>query len=263
MLQVAQGDFIASSKSVEKLREIADLYDSVEARVNEYISHVELLLQRRDLTQALNKADESIAFYNKIGSDLQTLRTYGMAAYARILQKDLVDAELLLKQAEEIACKIKARLPYDHIDYLISKFFYHLQKLELAGNSNTKNNAPKNRIIYKSGKEALANARKYPIYRTEALRLMGTYYWLRGRHIKALAWWKKSINAGMELQAKPALARTYFEVGKRLLVSNSKYEELDGITAEDYLEKAKIMFKELNLAWDLNELDKIEYQRDY
>jgi hypothetical protein len=263
MLQIAQGDFNASSKSVDKLREIADLYDSVEARVNEYISHVELLLQRRDLTQALNKANESIAFYNKIGSDLQTLRTYGMAAYAKILQKDLVEAEFLLKQAEEIACKIKARLPYDHIDYLISRFFINLQKLELAGNSNTKKNAPKNKIIYKSGKEALANARKYPIYRTEALRLMGLYYWLRGKHVKALAWWKKSINTGKELQAKPALARTYFEVGKRLLVSNSKYEELDGITAEDYLEKAKIMFKELNLAWDLNELDKIEYQRDY
>ena len=48
------------------------------------------------------------------------------------------------------------------------------------------------------------------------------------------------------------------EVGKRLLEANSKYKELNGISAEEYLEKAETMFEEMDLQWDLDELDKVK-----
>ena len=47
------------------------------------------------------------------------------------------------------------------------------------------------------------------------------------------------------------------EIGKRFLAEKSKYKELNGISAEDYLEKARAMFLEMDLQWDLDELDKI------
>jgi hypothetical protein len=56
------------------------------------------------------------------------------------------------------------------------------------------------------------------------------------------------------------LSRTYFEVGKRLLEPTSKYKELDDIKAEEYLEKARKMFKEMDLQWDLDELEKLKIQ---
>ena len=37
----------------------------------------------------------------------------------------------------------------------------------------------------------------------------------------------------------------------------SKYSELNGISAKEYLEKARKLFTEMNLQWDLDELDKI------
>jgi hypothetical protein len=40
-------------------------------------------------------------------------------------------------------------------------------------------------------------------------------------------------------------------------VPKSKYKELDGVKAEDYLEKARVMFEEMDLQWDLDELEKI------
>jgi hypothetical protein len=46
-------------------------------------------------------------------------------------------------------------------------------------------------------------------------------------------------------------------VGKRLLEPTSKYKELDGIKAWDYLEKARVMFEEMDLQWDLQELEKL------
>ena len=47
------------------------------------------------------------------------------------------------------------------------------------------------------------------------------------------------------------------EIGKRFLEEKSKYKELKGVSTEVYLEKARTMFKEMDLQWDLDELDKI------
>ena len=47
------------------------------------------------------------------------------------------------------------------------------------------------------------------------------------------------------------------EVGKRLLEPTSKYKELNGIGALEYLEKARAMFVDMDLPWDLDELERI------
>ena len=86
---------------------------------------------------------------------------------------------------------------------------------------------------------------------------MGIYYWLIKKQKKALKWWSKSIAEGERLGARPELSRTYMEVGKRLFEPKSKFKELNGIKAEGYLEKARSMFEDMDLQWDLNELDKI------
>lgn len=63
--------------------------------------------------------------------------------------------------------------------------------------------------------------------------------------------------AGERLGARLELSRTYMEVGKRLLGPNSKYNECNGITAQEHLNKARTMFQEMDLQYDLDELDKI------
>jgi hypothetical protein len=47
------------------------------------------------------------------------------------------------------------------------------------------------------------------------------------------------------------------EIGTRFLEENSKYKEIDGISAKEYLEKARTMFTKVGLQWGLDELDKI------
>ena len=47
------------------------------------------------------------------------------------------------------------------------------------------------------------------------------------------------------------------EVGKRLLEPDSKYKELNEISPEEYLEKARTMFVDMDLQWDLDELERI------
>jgi len=109
----------------------------------------------------------------------------------------------------------------------------------------------------KAGKKIFKNSRKVARELTEIYKLMGGYYWLINKQKKALKWWIKSIAEGERLSARLELSRTYFEIGKRLLEPNSKYKELNNITAEEYLEKARTMFEEMDLQWDLDELDKV------
>ena len=92
--------------------------------------------------------------------------------------------------------------------------------------------------------------------RPEALRLVGLYYWLIDNQSKGVKWWKRSIEEGNQLGLRPDLARTYMEIGIRFLEKKSKYKELNGISAKEYLEKARTMFKEMDLQWDLDELEK-------
>jgi len=86
---------------------------------------------------------------------------------------------------------------------------------------------------------------------------MGLYYWLIKNQKKALKWWNRSIKEGERLGARIELSRTYFEVGKRLLESGSDYKQLNGIKAEEYLERARILFEDMDLQWDLDEWNRI------
>lgn len=83
------------------------------------------------------------------------------------------------------------------------------------------------------------------------------YHWIIQKQGKAFRWWRMAIGEGSRLGACPDLSRTYFEVGKHLLESTCKYRELDGIEAKAYLEKARIMFEEMDLQYDLDKLEKI------
>ena len=47
------------------------------------------------------------------------------------------------------------------------------------------------------------------------------------------------------------------EMGKRLLEKGSRIHELNGMKAEDHLEKAKRLLEEMDLQWDLEQLDKV------
>jgi hypothetical protein len=74
---------------------------------------------------------------------------------------------------------------------------------------------------------------------------------------KALAWWHNAIKEGERLGARLQLAGVYFELGKHLLGPGSKYKVLDGISAEDYLEKARSLFKEMSLQSYLHEQSQV------
>lgn len=86
---------------------------------------------------------------------------------------------------------------------------------------------------------------------------MGTCRWFIGKQHKTLKCWNESITEGERLDARLELSRGYMEVGKRLLEPKRKFNELNKIEPKKYFGKARKMFQETDLQWDLDELDRI------
>ena len=150
-------------------------------------------------------------------------------------------------------------MPLVMAPYLAACFFVDVDQLGRAIRSeNSSDIANLRKRAYESGKAAVRNSRKYAPYRTRIFRLMGLYYWLIGQQGKSIKWWEKTIQEGERLGAKPDLSRTYFELGKRLLDTESKYKEVNGIEGKGYLEKAGILFEEMRLERDIDDLERLK-----
>jgi class 3 adenylate cyclase/tetratricopeptide (TPR) repeat protein len=254
---IDQGRFPHAHALVDKLAEIADVYENDLAMSYKFRVNIELLMTCRKLDDGVNEVNTGISFITKQGLKVYYTYFYGIKARLQMLINDFVAAKESLDIGKEYLLEIKDA-PYFLNSYLTSEFLYYLGKLHgLSKNSAEWEWATNGGIALKAGRKLIRNSRKTAPGRTEAFRLMGTYFWLVGKQRKALTWWKRSIKEGERLGARPELSRTYLEVGKRLKVSESKYKELDGLGAEEYLTKARTMFQDMGLQWDLDELEKI------
>ena len=239
------------------MSKFADDFDHKYAKQFQLYIEIFVSIQRG----SLNQARKSIAQWEvllKIEPDVQSLGFLGWKAEALVLLKDYEGVEKSFDQIEWVRKKSSMVPPTIESLYLYPRALYDILLLEESICSNNK------ATIFEfksragnSSKRLLLNANKSARIRTRALRLLGQYYWLISKQSKAVKFWKKSILAGKELVQRPDLARTYMEIGKRFLEEKSKYKELNGITASEYLQKARTMFQEIDLQWDLDELDKI------
>ena len=207
-----------------------------------------------DVQKTVEKLEQSSLQY----SDQFTIMFLGLKAQLQTLLKDYDEAKKSLTQVEEIVGKQGLILPFYLSRFFWARFFFNVNLLEEGIISNNKLDIAKYRDkAFKSGKKCFKNSKKCSFNRTCTLNLLGRYYWLVSNQKKATEFWKRAIEEGERLGARPDLARTYMEIGKRFLEEKSKFKELNGISAEEYLEKARAMFQEMDLQWDLDELDKI------
>jgi class 3 adenylate cyclase/tetratricopeptide (TPR) repeat protein len=258
LVKLEQGEFKDVYPLIDKLSTITDSYEYELSRSHKFNRRTHLLIQCRTLYDAQKSAEKFELSVVKIGSDLYRIHALGLKTQIQILLKDLAEAEKSLNQAEEYYRKQAIVPPLFAASYLVAKFSFDIVLLEESFRSNNKLTISKHRqSAVKSGKNVLKNSKKYAPYRTGVFKLMGLYFWLIDKQNKAVKWWQKAIEEGERLSARPELARTYMEIGKRFLEEKSKYKELNGISAKEYLGKAREMFQEMDLQWDLDELDKI------
>jgi len=259
LLKIEQGNFKTVNVLIRKLDEIGEAYDNDITRFRMYVLSAKRLFVCRKLYDALNEVDAGINLANRMGQQLMVLFSTGIKSYIQVLLRDIKGAEKTLSLAKELASHEKQVISIYISHLLMGQFLFDLYMLEESIHSKNKSKISHFRKrAYHSGKAAVKNAKKVAADKTEAFKLMGVYDWLIGRQRNALSWWNKSIKIGEYLGARPELARTYMEVGKRLMEQKSRFQQLNDIQAEKYLKKARILFKEMEMEWDLEQLDKIK-----
>lgn len=258
LVKIEKGDNFATENMIDKLDEIGDTYAYDLAIINAAGLKTQLLLKRFHLSEARAEVDRLLTFSGLRSSVLHRLEFLGYKAEVCILLDEIDEANESILEAEKIYNQQKFVPSLFCVPYLIASFIIDIKLLRNAMLSEQK---PQIKYLQKrankSGRAALKKLKKYAPHRTKAFRLMGEYHWLIGKQLEAFEWWDKAISNGKEFGARPDLSRAYFEIGKALLEETCKFREWKGLAARDYLKNAKIMFEEIDLRYDLDELDKI------
>lgn len=257
-MQIFQGSFEKAQSIINSLDEIFNVYEYDLSKSFKYELTTILLMEYRQLNEALVEVEKGVDFAEKAGLSYFLLEIYSCQAWIHLLKGNIKAAEQSLNHANKIRCEVDAPVPFQLSNFYRSKTEYNLNRLKKSLANNHKPDA----LQY--GKEAIKSCRKIlkvsqmvAQHRTESYKLTGSYYWLINKRVKALKWWHKAIEEGKTLGARLEISRAYFEVGKSLLETGNKHKMLNGLGAEEYLQKARILFEEMNLQWDLDELNRL------
>jgi tetratricopeptide (TPR) repeat protein len=255
--QLYQGYLDIPKLLVDKLNDIYEVYENDFSVLLKLLVNTSLLLGCRKLLDALNEIKAGIDFGQKTNNGLFLIHIFSCKAQVHILMDDIKQAEKYLARADKISREVVS------VPWQLSQFcrgqseldLYRLNESIRSGNKTDPSEYRKQALD--SCRKFLKQSQKVAQHRTEAFRLMGEYYWLVNKQKAALKWWHRSIKEGERLGARLELSRTYFEVGVRLLEAESKFKALNGIKAQEYLAKARALFEEMDLQWDLAELERV------
>jgi hypothetical protein len=257
-----QGEFGQLMQAVDILHDIEGTYDYDQVISNALGLKANYFIKKRNTHEALSESEQGISYSREKGNEIDKIMFLGLKAEVQQLAEDVEGAHETISQASELHETQALIIPLYIAPFMTARFLIDIETLKRAIRSKNHEAVMHfKKIAYLSGKAAVRNSRKYAPYRTKILRLMGLYHWLVGEQSKALKWWNKAMQEGKRLGAMPDLSHTYLDIGKHLMEPCSKYKQLNGIDAKDYLEKAGIMFKEMNLKQDLDELENIVLER--
>ena len=257
LTNIYQGSLRMVESIVSRLNHIHELYENDLSLMLKQVLNTSLLMECRKFHESLIEIEEGISFAEKTSYGLSLIHMYSCRARIQLFMGNIEEAGKSLARANKISREVTS-VPWQLSNFRNAQLQYALYRLQESIRMGDKTQSLEYRKkAVKSGKKLLKISRKVAQNRTESYKLMGVYCWLTRRQKNALKWWNKSIKEGERLDARPELSRTYFEVGKRLLEPGSKYKELNGIKAEQYLEKARELFDEMNLQCDLDELGRV------
>jgi tetratricopeptide (TPR) repeat protein len=255
LAKIYQGQFEAARLMVTKLNEIAEAYENDIYLLLKYLLNVNLLIECRNFKEASAEVNRGIDLVLRKGWPLSELTMQSLGASVHLLMKDTEEAGKSLDRASQIRSKVKAA-PIQLSFFYRSQFEYYLRRLEDSLWSGPREASSEyRRKAFQSGKMLVKTCQKAALYRTESYRLMGVYSWLLHDQKSAFKWWHRAMREGESLGARPQLARTCAEMGMRLWSLKGESPEPDVGSARESLEKAKTMFCDLGLNYDLEDLN--------
>jgi len=196
-------------------------------------------------------AEDGKNFIGATGNSAISLVFHCMDLLVQIKLGNNNEAEEVLKKAKELQKQV-SNMPVYHTPYLLAKVHFDLAKLQKLQPSDIEYKAIKKEIS-RNSKILIAKSKKMIANLPEAYLLRAGFYFVRKKYSSAFKNLQLAIAVCEKHKSRLELSRAYFEAGKFLSDPTVKYNELNGHPAGYYLEKAKTMYEEMGLEWDLEE----------
>lgn len=207
-------------------------------------------LKNRKLEDLLSEADNAIEVIGKTDHTSVQMVANSIVSMAYSCKGNLDKASEYYNIALELSKKLWTKYYLSTIE--LAGVHLHMAKMRVKGPD--KSDA---REFLSLTKRLLTISQNMHCNKTEAYRLRALALYHYGKHRAALTNFSRSIQFAQWYGARLELSRNCFELGKFLSDPKVKYKELEGHPAGYYLEKAKTMFEEMDLQWDLGALNKL------
>ncbi|HNS45969.1 MAG TPA: hypothetical protein PKH94_01885 [Bacteroidales bacterium] len=205
-----------------------------------------------DLT--LENANEGVMYTGKTGHFSMLLVIWCAKSLAHSVKNEMQEAKKALSEAEKLIADRKIMTVY-HVPYVMAMTQIELAELRscIALHKPTRE---KFRAALGAINDLIRLSKKMRSEYVEAYRLKALVYRMMKKHHNAFRYLTLSIEAGQKYNAVLELSRSYFEAGKCLRESGTTRSSLLGLSSSEYLLKARTLFEELDLQWDMQEYER-------
>ena len=253
-IYVELGRYDRMMEIAARLNEISEAFDNSHAKAQalRFLSMGHYRFRKNQ--EALTIAEEGIAYTARTGHHAMLLVIWCAKSLAHSAKSQIKEAREALDEAEKYIGDRKVIIIY-HCAYLFAKAQIEMSDLKDCLHNNQPHDKQSGELL-KTLNKLIKLSRKLLSAATEAYRLKAIAYRLLDKHTKSFRYFAASLEAGEQLNHRLELSRTYFELGKFLSDPNTKPTQLNKLSGKDYLEKARTMFEEMDLQWDLAELER-------
>jgi len=250
------GKYTQFLEMAEKMKELADSFDYTYTRTLRLRLLIMGYAKFGMFNKILTTVDNDIAFVRSTGNEVMLLIILLYKAQACLKVGEMDAAETAINESKKMIVNQK-RVPIYITQYLITMIKFGVETIK---DFQPDDNNFRSRIkeLQKLSKKLITKAKKNIATLSEAYQLNARILLMQGKNGRAIKNLSHCITIGEKYHSLPDLSRAYFETGKFLSDPSNKYKELNGHPAGYYLEKAKTMFEEMDLQWDMGEYRKFE-----
>jgi tetratricopeptide (TPR) repeat protein len=244
--EIELGKYESANTLINFLLEIAQKFENNTALAYAVRMKTLLDVKYRKIDLAKETGEEVLEFIKRSDDSGIFFALYCSMAQLYALTGNVDLAVEMLNNAKESLHKME-KIKIWKSKYFLSKSLVYF---ELA-KRNTEPNKSYWKECLQASKIAVKSSEMVAPKITETNRIRAMILRRYGKQKAALKSFENAILHGERLKAKLELSRTYFELGKFLSDPDSKYTMLNGLDADHYLLKAKRLFEEMNLSYDL------------
>ena len=254
LANIEKGDWLGYSKTHKDLDELANSFDNSHARAQNYRLQAYACHKFGKIDKLIEILDEGLDYVKTTGHSAMHHVLLCIKVQVFVKMAELNKAENVLSEIEHQVEKHN-KIPIYYIQYLLAKVKLDFERIRMKSKKD-KTFKSMIKVLNKTSDELISQSKKMIPNLTEAYLIKAKVFLFLNNNQKVLKYFGLTIATGEKFNARLELSRAYFETGKFLSDPKTKQKQLNGLSGKDYLEKAKVMFEEMDLQWDLGEYKK-------